>query len=259
MKLSRIFLLCCLTLFSVNIAYAGDNDEWKFELTPYLLAASMNGTIGANGVSTDVDVSFSDILDHLDAGFMALFTAQKGKWLLGLEAVYMKLEGENSGSVMGPRGRFSANGTLELTNTLTVLQGSIGYRLLNDNTLLDIIGGLRHTELEAKATITTQFIPGLFLTGGSRSAESSRSWTDGIIALHILHPLSNSISLAGYADIGTGGSDFTYQFIAGINWQFANDFDLKIGYRHLYWDYEKDGLLWDITARGPYLGVGIQF
>jgi hypothetical protein len=41
---------------------------WRFEITPYVMAAVLNGTVGIGDVSTDIDVGFDDILDHLDAG-----------------------------------------------------------------------------------------------------------------------------------------------------------------------------------------------
>ena len=54
-----------------------ETDTWQFEVTPYLLAAGMDGTVGIRGHEADIDVSFSDIWDDLDAGFMGLFTAKK--------------------------------------------------------------------------------------------------------------------------------------------------------------------------------------
>ena len=78
-------------------------DEWNYEITPYFLAAGLEGEIGLLDVTTNVDMSFSDIWDHLDAGFMGLFSAQKGRWTLGLEAVYFKLSGAGSKSVTWDR------------------------------------------------------------------------------------------------------------------------------------------------------------
>ena len=67
------------------------------------------------------------------------------------------------------------------------------------------------------------------------------------------------MTLMGYIDIGAGGSNLTYQVMAGANWEFAKGYNLKLGYRHLYWDYEKSGAVWDVKTSGPYLGLGIQF
>ena len=49
-----------------------DKDAWQFEITPYLFAAGMNGTLGARGVESDLDMSFNDIWDRLDKAFMML-------------------------------------------------------------------------------------------------------------------------------------------------------------------------------------------
>jgi hypothetical protein len=32
-----------------------------------------------------------------------------------------------------------------------------------------------------------------------------------------------------------------------------------LGYRHMYWDYEEDGYIWDMTASDPHLDLGIRF
>ena len=63
----------------------------------------------------------------------------------------------------------------------------------------------------------------------------------------------------GYFDIGAGGSDLTYQFVGGVNWELNDTFAAKAGYRYMYWDYEDDGTVWDIAASGPYVGLGICF
>ncbi len=50
------------------------------------MAASLNGDTGIGGVTTDVDMSFSDIWDKLNAGFMAAFEARKGPWIFLFDA-----------------------------------------------------------------------------------------------------------------------------------------------------------------------------
>jgi hypothetical protein len=41
----------------------------------------MDGSVGAGELPTlNVDMSFSDILEHLDAGLMGAFEARKGRW-----------------------------------------------------------------------------------------------------------------------------------------------------------------------------------
>ncbi|MCP4285706.1 MAG: hypothetical protein GY792_14820 [Gammaproteobacteria bacterium] len=250
-------VLLTSTIFISQISAASETDKWQFEVTPYLLAAGMDGTVGVHGHTADIDVSFSDILDDLDSGFMGLFTAKKGPWTLALEGVYMKLEGGSSNTVTGPGGILSRSGKLGITNTMYIAQGSVAYRILDDKTKLDVIGAIRYTDLKVKIDVEKTFTLPPF--GGSRSEEGSEGWIDAVVGVRALHPVSDRVLLLGYADIGAGGSDLTYQVMVGANWEFSEGYTAKLGYRHLYWDYEDGGTVWDMTASGPYLGLGIQF
>jgi opacity protein-like surface antigen len=241
---------------AINPALAGA-DGWTYEFTPYLLAAGMDGTAGVRDHEFDVDASFSDILDNLDGAFMALFTAQRGRWLFGLEGVYMDLEDDGERTVTGPRGNLSVNGEIDVGATMTILQASVGYRLYDDVTELDVIGGVRYTSLDLDVEVDVAFTPPVF--GGSASADGNENWTDFVVGARVLHPLSQNVALVGYADIGGGGSDLTYQFIAGVNWEFSDGITAKVGYRRLAWDYDSGGTKWDIAASGPYVGVGFRF
>lgn len=254
---TAILSVVCLGLAISRPGVAAEADAWEYEVTPYLLAAGMDGSVGVKGFTTDVDASFSDILENLDAGFMALFTAQKGPWTFDLEGVYMKLEGDAATTVTGPGGVVSVNGQLDVTNSLYIVQAAVGYRVLDDKTRLDFLGALRWTKLDAKLAVDAATDPPVFDT--SNSASGDESWTDFVVGARVLHPVSENVTLVGYADIGAGGSDLTYQLIGGVNWEFKKDFSAKFGYRYLSWDYEDDGTVWDVAASGPYLGLGIRF
>jgi opacity protein-like surface antigen len=233
-------------------------DDWQYEATFYLHAAGMEGDAGIHGVTTDVDTSFRDILDHLDGGFMGMISARKGPWSLGFDVVYMNLEADESKSVTGPFGKVAVKGALDMETSLYVAMASVGYRLLDDRTKFDVLGGLRYTRLEADADIKV-VLPGVVFPGGSRSASGHDDWVDGVVGMRVIHPVADRVSLVGYLDVGAGGSDLTYQAIAGANWEFAEGYKAHAGYRLIYWDYDNDGNVWDITASGPYMGLGISF
>jgi len=256
-RMDSAIVLLLLTGIGFSGTSAAATDGWQFEVTPYLLAAGMDGTVGIDNHEADVDMSFSDIWDDLDGGFMGLFVAQKGPWLFALEGVYMKLEERGARTVTGPGGVVSRNGRLDITNTMYIAQGTVGYQLLDDSTKLYAIGALRYTDLEVELDVDVAFAPPPF--GGSLSEDGSDSWIDAVVGLHAVHSVTDAVSLVGYADIGAGGSDLTYQVMAGVNWEFSEGYTAKIGYRYLYWDYEDGGTVWDIAASGPYLGLGIRF
>jgi len=251
--------LAFLGLGTSQISRAVESDAWQYEITPYVMTAGLEGTAGVRGVTSDVDMSISDVLDDLEMGFMGVLAARKGPWMYSLEGVYFKLGSEGAKSVTGPFGHVKVNGALELTSKMYIYQGSIGYRVLDGTTSVDAIAGLRYTKLEADMTVTITTTPGIVFPGGARSASGSESWTDAVVGAIVHHPVSDNVSLLGYADVGGGGSDLTYQVIAGADWEFNKGYTARAGYRLLDWDYEEDGNVWDMTASGPYLGLGIRF
>lgn len=237
----------------------GTTQQWQFEVTPYIWGTAMEGSTGTTGVTADVDASFSDIWDRLDEGFLGVFEASNGQWHHGVEVIYMKLAGETARSWSGPGGIGTLTGQLDVTSTLTALQYSLGYRVQDEKTKVDVIGAARYTEVEMDLVLVTTTGP--LLPGGTRQLDASKSWVDPVIGVRVLHPLSEKWLFVGYADIGGFGigSDITYQALAGLNWQFAKDFSAKFGYRYLYQDYDDDGFIWDMTSQGIYAGLGIRF
>lgn len=252
-------VLACAGAAIGQAAVGEEADPWAFEVTPYFLAAGLDGTIGLRGIEGDVDASFSDIWDNLDAGFMGLFTARRGPWLFGAEAVYFKLSSDVDLSNPGPGGNVSAQGKLGMTTKMYIYQGTVGYRVFDDVTTVDLTGALRYTKLDVGLSINVETDPGIVFPGGGRSASGTESWTDFVVGAIVRHPLNDEWSLAGLVDLGGGGSDLTWQFIAGVDWAFRENLSAKLGYRYLYWDYEDDGTKWDMAASGPYLGLGIRF
>lgn len=244
---------------AAQTAVPSDTDTWQFEITPYLFGAGLNGTTGSGGVSTDVDMSFSDILANLDSGFMALFEARKGQWTFGLEGVYFKLKDEHTSAWQGPLGNTNT-GSLDATVTEHIYQLTAGYRLLDEQTKVDLLGAARYTQLDVDLNLALTTGADL-LPDGSRSTSSTQSWWDPVIGVRVLQPLGKAWTFVGYGDIGGFGvgSDLTYQLLAGVNWQFAKSWTAKAGYRYLYQDYNDHGFIWDMTSSGLYLGAGFRF
>lgn len=240
-----------------GMAQAAPPEAWRFEFTPYLFGASLTGTTGTSNVRANVDMSFDDILDNLDSGFMAMFEARKGRWGFGLDGVYFKLKDETARTWQGPGGIGTATGELQATMTQQIYQLFANYRVSDGPSSMDVVGGARYTKLDADLDLVTT--TGGLLPGGTRSLSGSRSWWDGVIGVRATMPLAERWSFVSYFDIGTGGSDITYQGILGVNWQASKTLAVKGGYRYFYQDYDDDGFVWDMAAHGLYLGLGIGF
>lgn len=267
MPISRLptLSICALsmaTLLAAAPALAesagGASEAWQFEVTPYLFGSALKGTLGARGVTADVDVSFSDLVKFIDFGFAGLFEARKGRWTFALDAGYSKLSADENRSFQGPLGNVN-NASLSVDFTQQIYTPYVGYRVLDERTKVDLIGGVRYTSLETDLTlgVTTG---GALLPDGSRSVSDSVSWWDPIVGVQVSTPIADNWSLIGYADVGVGGeSDSTYQLQALLKWQLGKTYSAKLGYRYLVQDYKKDGIVWDLKFSGPYIGMGIAF
>lgn len=250
-------------LIAAGLAVAGSAahaaDPWKFEVTPYFLAAAIDATAGVGNVETDIDLSSSDVLENTEGGFMMMAAARNGKWSLGFDASYFKLVDGASSSVTGPLGRSTAEGTVEVTSEQWIYQPMLGYRVLDDNLRLDLYGGARYTKLQTgldlKITTTVDAFP-----GGERNFSADKDWTDIVAGVSVAFPLAQDWSLIGLADVGTGeDSDLSYQMLAAANWQISEMFAAKFGYRYIYQDFEEDAFSWEVVYSGIIAGLGIRF
>ena len=238
---------------------ASPADGWSFEFTPYLWGASMSGNVGAGALPTiNVDMSFSDILDNLDAGLMGAFEARNGRWGLLFDAIYMKLAHSATASRagVGPIGA-TATASAELEMTQTVFAAAVAYRAIEGRTPVDVIGGARYAKLTADARIGGSF----YAQTGSVAASAEKSWVDPYVGVRAQRPVADRWTLVGYVDVGGFGvgSDLTWQAAAGVNYEFSKAIAGKFGYRYMSVDYDNDGFRYDMANSGLYLGVGIRF
>jgi hypothetical protein len=239
---------------------AGSLDSgWSFEFTPYLWGAAMSGEVAGGSLpAINVDMSFSDIVDNLDAGLMGAFEARNGRWGLLFDAIYMKLahSGSASRTGAGPIGA-TATASAELEMAQSMFAAGVAYRAIEGRSPVDVIGGVRYAKIEADARIDGSF----FAQTGSVALSAEKSWWDPYVGVRVQHPIAERWTLVGYADVGGFGvgSDFTWQTAAGISYEFSKTFAGKFGYRYMSVDYDKDGFRYDMANSGLYLGVGIRF
>ena len=243
-------IFAALAAAGIKNASAQGLPEWQFEVTPYLWSAAMKGDTQAGNLPlTHIDMSFGDILENLDAGFMGAFEARKGRWGFLLDAIYMKVS-DDATSTQGP---------LTVAAGATVKQwmyaGAIAYRISDGPALIDLIGGARYSKLRVKAIIDAS----LFGLAGRTERTGNKSWTDGYVGVRVQAPIADRWTFVGYADVGGGGSDSTWQAALGAQYAYSKDVAVKFGYRHLSVDYNKSGFLYDMESGGLYLGAGFRF
>ena len=257
-------IACCMaaSLFASSgicaEATASTPDQWQFEITPYVFAAGVKATTGVSGVTADIDLSFNDIVNHLDFYGAALFEARRGPWTFGLDSFYVRMKDEKAAYRSGPVGLVGANADLNLQLTQQIYQPFLGYRLSDGKVRFDVIGGARYTNINVDLGLTTSTTAPL-LPGGERNVNTTKSWWDPIVGVRADVPLAEKWSIFGYADTGIG-ENTTYQAIAGVKWQISHMVSTSLGYRYLRQNYDSGNFHWnDATTQGAILGVGIRW
>jgi len=246
----------CFTVFAISPAFAQTDssttqDQWHFSGAIYLWGADMNGkTIRGS----EVEVSFSDLLDNLEMAFMGAFSARKNKWLLLTDVIYLDLGTDKTADLSVPVGPIQVPVTTSVSVDVEswVLHFAGGYNLYSEGkTRLDLIGGARYLDLSMDMFLELQSLG----PGQSRTVSESLTAWNGIVGLMGNASLGERWFLPYYIDIGAGESKFTWQATAGIGFRAGTVWDLALVYRHLEWDLDSTRVIDDINISGPTLGV----
>lgn len=243
--------LALLALAASSPATFAQEQAWEHTLAIYMVGASLDGTSGVGDVTADVDVSFSDILDNLDAGFMFAYRGERGPWSVGLDFSFMGLEAEGAG--LGPGGGTSA----KVESDQYIAQLDIGHALTDR---LGVYGGVRYTELDLDIAVV-----GGGPLGETLVRKGSESWADPVIGLRYAAPLGDSWQLVAKGDVGGFGvaSDFTWAAMLFAAYSFNDNVMLLLGYRVIDVDYEDgtgaDRVAWDVRTAGPSAAFAWRF
>ncbi len=253
-----IATICLFILFSQQVIAQSEtgDDEWNHSLAVYLWGANLGGTTGRG---SEVDVSFSDLLNNLELAAMASYQARKGKWSFLTDVIYMDLAGEQQLDLVPPIGgdliNVTTDASLDLKSWVIHVGGGYNIHRSEQNTL-DFIFGARYFDLSTD--LLFNFNPGGRGPGITLPVSASGDVWDGIVGLKGSVNLSKRWFVPYYADIGTGDSDLTWQAMAGISYRAAQWADIALTYRHLEWDLGSQ-LVDDLSFSGPMLGVIFRF
>lgn len=257
-------------------------DRWTFSLMPYLWLPSIEGKLNygpppTGGGSANVKIDPDTILDNLEFAFMINGEARKGRWLVATDVIYLNF-GNMDSTVQsvdfnpGP-GRINVSTAGLDTGTHTDLEGWVwsvvgGYAAIQEpRASLDVLGGFRYLNLDAKAswqlsaTVTGTGPGGATATFDRQgSAEKSEDLWAAIVGVKGRAKLGASEWFVNYyADIGGGSSAFTWQGAAGIGYAFKWG-DIVFDYRYLYYSQSDDDKLIDNISFGGFaLGANFRF
>ena len=249
-----LVLIIIMVFTSADKVLATEENNWRFVIEPYLLAASIEGdTSVGRATGLNVDVSFSDILEALEAAFMVRAEAyHESGWGILVDYGFIKLGKDAS----GPLG-----GVVDAEVRQGVLETFIARQFVLQQGHWEIYTGIRWWDNDIDVTIDPAIRP------GSINLSVKEGWVDPVVGAQLGMPLSESFSLVLRGDVGGFGisSDFTALVAAGIHYRFTKMISLDVRYKALWVDYENgtkgtpDYFSYKTVTHGPILGVIFEF
>jgi len=212
---SRLLLGSTLIL-AAPLAKAQDYD-WS--VTPYLWAAGIEGDSALGPIHSDVSVDFSDLVDVLAGAALVHVEAQREGYGFFGDLVYLSLEPDPETENVG--------GQIQTQADTTIVEA--GY--LRKGSRVDLEVGVRYWDFELELQPTT--LP---------TINRDTDWVDGFVGVRNTRELSDKWNLTTRANIGGGGTSFTY----GIGLTFGRELEsgsqFVFGLKLLDIDYQKSSV-----------------
>lgn len=271
---AALLLLACGAMTpatAADIAPAPDTSEWRFTLAPYVWGVGLNGDVGLFGFApVEIDIPFSDIIQNLDFAAMGVAEAHNGTWGVFVDLNYTNLSAGKSRSRALERDIFEEFGveaqvdaSADITEFIGTVMGE--WRAVNsDQMSLDLMAGARYWHIDNDIKVT-----GSISGGGPLGVEITRqvsgsdgaSWVDPMLGVKSRINTETPFYLTGWGLIGGFGvgSDFNWDVMGGVGYQWTDRFSTVLGYRALGVDYEDDGFVYDVIQQGVAVGGVISF
>lgn len=156
---------------------AAKDDGWEFQLKPYGWLTGLDGTLSAGDLSTDVDISPTEVISHLNWAVFLQAEARRGRWGLMFDGFYAEL----SGGGTPPHGLYSET---NFTQSQAMVELALAYRVLEGQSgFVDIFAGARYINLEVdlQAAISDSGVRQFSQRASQRVVESIASRADAAI------------------------------------------------------------------------------
>ncbi|NLG34554.1 MAG: hypothetical protein GX548_04285 [Lentisphaerae bacterium] len=232
-------------------ARAGEAPDWRFELTPYLWLAALEGDAAIGGRHVDFNRSASDLLDNLEIGGSLLGVAQYKRAVFGgqldlfnLRTDAMKVDGH---SLEG-----------ELDSDLGIFQLVAGWQFDGwmEGQAFTVAAGVRHLRWANE------------LAGaGGGTERRTFNLTDPVVivwpTLPLLKKKIDGLALNPVFALGGGGdSELIFEMFPQIRYRVNDRLQVRFGYRTIGVRVEKDSGRRnevDIRLAGFLFGLGGTF
>jgi opacity protein-like surface antigen len=193
----------------------------------------------------------SEAIKSLDFAYMMTGKLYINDWILLGDLIYLDVSGKSNATLYG---LFSG---INAQSNLTILSSYALYDFLDDNNLSLALGaGVRAGWTELNITLK----PGLIREFKVRINDS---WVDPVLIARVQYDMTPDFYLTllmDYANWGGGAmSENTWQGLASLSYDFADNWTMSVAYRHLEIDQKRGNIMYDMEMSGPVAGVSYRF
>ena len=248
MKRTILVTLMLAGMFARSGETQGRSDkEWQNNVFIYGLATAISGETRLGPIENPVDITFSDILDNLEGGFMGRYRGANERFSIVADFIYLDLGKEQDSGLLR---------RADLEQLVVDITG--GYRL---SPIAEVVFGVRITDLSTGV----RFVSPRF--GNQLDLGGSHTFYDPIVGARLATTLDENEKwwVQAHGDIGGFGAsmDLTWQVMANVGFKPAQWISIWGGYRALGQDFDKAGdrdlFGATLTYFGPAFGVGFHF
>lgn len=229
-------------------------EGWTPGLGVYFWGASIGGK---TATGSDIDIGISTLLENLNMAFMGNLTARKEKITLAMDVIYLNVGAKNDSDINFPIGPGNIQIPLESRVQMKawILTPNIRYNVIQtDKGKMDLLAGARYLYLDAELKATVE---GPINERFPKISDSGSVW-DGIVGVTGELNFNDKWYAPYYLDVGAGGSNFTWQAMAGVGYRF-DKFDAILTYRYMEWDFDNNDVFDKMTLGGPMIGIKGEF
>ncbi len=236
------------------ITAADEADGWQFIATPYLWGTGIKGDLTLRGIDVDVDLGFEDLFDATEFGFQTYLELRREKFGFYAAPSYLKLSGDSD----------SMLGDADFEQHFWLVEGGGFYNVFYRNGekpfSIDLLAGARYWNID-----TSVDIEGAGPLGADLAIGGIIDIIDPVVGLRARHYLTPKLSLGFRGDVGGFGisngdtSDFSWQAIVLLGYEFTDRYAVFAGYRALGIDAEGGNEELDLTFQGVLLGLQITW
>lgn len=245
---------------------AADKWEWQAAIYGYFPALKGTTQFPSGRAGPDIDVSADTLIDGLKMAAMGTFSGKKGKWGFWTDLFYTDVGGSKTGTrefnIHGFPLPADVTGDLDLDVKTTLWTLAVTFELAKAPTYsLDLVAGTRLADMDQHLSWNFHGdISGIPLPGRSGASDVSATNWDGIIGVKGMAWIGGDRKwfLPYYVDVGTGQSQLTWQFMAGIGYEFGWG-SLVASWRYIDYEMKSDAKLQSVEFNGPMIGAVFRF